>query len=523
MQPTHYYQNISLESDWFFEAVNRYFSRIAIVDYTNSNPIPYSYAEIHQIVNQYCDSLQNTYKLQLGDKIGIIDENRMEHLFLLLACLRMGYVFVPMNFRLVSQEIQYQLQKTNPKLLFYGNGYLGNAIQEFQNMVPEIIELNSFSNSVHQNLVQSIIQPQRLDPELPLIVLFTSGTTGKPKAALLSRRMILWNNIQTIHGWSLDTNDSTIIHTPFFHAGGLNVLTTPLLFMGGKSYLTKGFHVDIVLKLVQEKKINLLFAVPTMYQLLIDHIEFEQTDFSYLKIVISGGAPCPKHILDTFRKKGVNMRQGFGMTEVGVNCFYINVEDVLRKPDSVGKPMIFSSLQLFDDNGQKIESDGTGTLYLNGPHLFSGYIGISKEETFDPKYGFNSGDIAKRDEEGFYYITGRKKDIIIRGGENIYPLEVEMQINLCNLFQELSVVGKKDSFWGEIPVLIVSMKKDCTFDKDLFYEHCKKNLASYKIPHWIYFVQELPKTETGKISRLKIQNWIESNHIKNKIQIKDNK
>lgn len=482
-----------------------YQDRIAIVDYTESNHALYTYQDLAKFSIKYHSFLSKFLAFQ--EDVVYINKNSIEHLFLLFATLRGGYRYVPINPRLKENEIVKMLSQLKTKLLIYGDEFKGNIDKISKELrVTNTFHINDIRREI-SNIVNHVEPEENLFLEDDWIILFTSGTTGIPKAARLPIRMVLGNILQTIIFWQLKKDDSSVIHTPFFHAGGLNVLTTPLLFLGGKLYLLSHFNPEVVLSLIEQKKINKIFAVPTMYKAMIDHPNWKNTDLSNLDFAISGGAPCPEFIIKEFEKKGVLLRQGFGMTEVGVNCFFINEKDIKRKLGSVGIPMIFLDVKLTDpETNQIIEGEGEGLLWFKGFVVFKGYEGISYEATFDEKLGFCSGDIAYRDKDGFYWIKGRKKDIIIRGGENIYPLEIEKEVQEFEEVDECSLIGIEDDFWGEKPVLGLKFKNEVNINqfeekiKNIIQE-LKAKLASYKIPHEVFVIKDFPKTSTGKISK----------------------
>jgi fatty-acyl-CoA synthase len=502
-----------------------YKNREAIVDLVHNYEKIYTYEDISLYTKKFHHFLSNYLSYQ--EDIVYINKNTIEHIFLYFACLRGSFRYVPLNPRLRNNEIINMLSQLKKiKVLIYGDEFKGdvNSLKKELN-ISYIFHIDEVNGLIKKN-VQDVAPYYDGSIEQDWIILFTSGTTGIPKAARLPNRMVMANIIQTVIFWNLQKNHSSVIHTPFFHAGGLNVFTTPLLFVGGKLYLLDFFNPEKVLNLINEKKITHLFAVPTMFQSMINSAMWNKTDFSSLNFVISGGAPCPEKIIDEFQKKGITLRQGFGMTEVGVNCFFIDENDVKRKKGSVGIPMPFLEVNITELNTKNIiEGEGEGVMWFKGLVLFNGYQNVSNEEIFDNFLGFCSGDIAYRDNEGFYWIRGRIKDMIIRGGENIYPSEIEKEVYENSKIDECSVFGIEDNYWGEIPVLALKFKNEVIeehyeYEVDNIIKQLKEKLASYKIPHLVIILDSLPKNATGKISKKDLVNLYNNNKLLKVIKIK---
>lgn len=478
----------------------KFSSKIAITDLSCNRD--YSYKDLYNLTLKY--SIIFSKYLSKNEDLVYVNSNTVEHIFFLFSSIENNFRFVPINPRLKEKEILMMLKQINPKCLIYGPEFKGDI-----SIIQKELKIeNVFSIEEIKNMIEHIKEKEHDFPDTnssledDVLILFTSGTTGIPKAARISKRMILFNVFHTVMYWELQSNDSTTIHTPMFHAGGLNVLTTPLLFIGGRLYLLEKFNTEDILILINEKKINLLFAVPTMFHMMINSQLWKDISLENMKLIISGGAPCPKIIYDEFLKKNFILKQGFGMTEVGVNCFFISNDDAKQKIGSVGKPMMFLDVTLTDEGNNIIDSEGKGVIWFKGPVVFNGYVGIPKESTFDERLGFCSGDIAYRDPDGFFWIVGRTKDVIIRGGENIYPLEIEREVYECSWVEECSLVGMQNTQWGEIPILFIKTRKKVSQnDINDLYANLRKSLSSYKLPHTIVLINEFPKNSMGKIQK----------------------
>jgi fatty-acyl-CoA synthase len=346
-----------------------------------------------------------------------------------------------------------------------------------------------------------------LDGEDPYCILYTSGTTGRPKGAVLPHRQVLWNAINTVISWGLDEGDVSPILTPMFHSGGLFVFLVPLHYAGGRIILARNFDVDQSLQTIQAEKCTVILGVPTMYQLWMDSPLFESADFSSVRFFISGGAPCPVSLMKAWRQaKHVSFRQGYGLTEVGTNCFSMTDEEAGRKAGSVGKPIFHSRMRLVDSRGQEVAPGETGELLIQGPHVSLGYWNnpeATREALVDG--WFHTGDMARQDDEGFYYIVGRYKDMIISGGENIYAAEVEAVFRQHPAVADAALFGQADEQWGEIGVMVVVLKNGKSANETELQDFCRSRLARYKAPKRVIFAETLPYSPYGKVIKAELK------------------
>jgi fatty-acyl-CoA synthase len=343
----------------------------------------------------------------------------------------------------------------------------------------------------------------------PCLMLFTSGTTGKPKGVLLHGKMLRSNQIETCRGWGLRSTDKTIVETPFFHTGGYNVLCLPLLSIGGEIIIAAEFNLKTLFETIQKDKITVYFGVPTMFQMMLEHSRVDNVDFSSIRFFVSGGAHCPQKVIESFQKKGIVFKQGFGLTEVGPNCFLLEEKDAIRKLGSIGRPMPHSHVFLLNKNNEKAKVNEIGEIVISGPHLCAGYY--KDQQLFSAscfKSAFRTGDLAKFDSEGFYTIVGRKKDMYISGGENIYPAEVEKVILDIESVAQAIVVSRPDNKWGEVGVAF--LHSTTHFSIEELRNLLTNKLSRYKHPHQIKYLEEFPLLANGKIDRKKLSEW--ANH-----------
>jgi fatty-acyl-CoA synthase len=303
--------------------------------------------------------------------------------------------------------------------------------------------------------------------------------------------------------WGLTPDDVTILNAPLFHTGGLNVFTAPLVHIGGTSIVCRAFDADQVFDLIRDAGVTLYFGVPTMFIAMQQHPRWLEADFDRLKLVISGGAPCPLPVFERFWARGVDFKTGYGLTEAGPNTFWLPPQDVRRKPGAVGFPLFHVDVKLVDERGQPSPADQVGELFVRGPHVCAGYWNRPEESAraIDSDGWLRTGDLARRDAEGYYTIVGRSKDMIISGGENIYPAEVESVLHAHPAVAEAALIGVPDPKWGEVGRAIIVRRGDVNISSEELADFCQARLARYKIPKSFVFVDLLPKTAAGKIDK----------------------
>jgi fatty-acyl-CoA synthase len=491
--------------------------REALYDFTTG--VRYTYAELNQRANRAANFLQERHGVKKGDRVSILAHNSIAYVDLLFGIGKIGAIFAPLNWRLTSRELTYIVNDCQPKILIVGPEFvpvydqMKDAIQ-----VEHVISLGGAEIRGAEKYENSIMQASMLPPTQPLIedddaycILYTSGTTGRSKGAVLPHRQILWNAINTVISWGLSEKDVSPILTPMFHSGGLFVFLVPLFYAGGRIVMARSFDPDASLKLIVDEKCTVILGVPTLFQVWMNSPKFTETSFDHVHFFISGGAPCPPSLIEAWNKaKGVTMRQGYGLTEVGVNCFSMTDEDALRKRGSVGKPIFHSEMRLIDADGNDVPVGETGDLLIKGPHVCVGYWNNPDATTQSLKEGwFHTGDMARMDEEGYYYIAGRFKDMIISGGENVYAAEVEAVFREHECVADAALIGQPDDKWGEVGLMIVACKPNQQVSAEELLQFCVGRLAKYKIPKRIEFVDALPYSPYGKVMKAELRKqWI---------------
>jgi fatty-acyl-CoA synthase len=425
-----------------------------------------------------------------GDRVALLSPNHIVYFELLFACEVIGAIFVPLNWRLTLEERNYILRDCGAKCVVTHDDY----IEQAKGLASPVFSFDQLA------AINAVPFKRSSNPKLPAAIIYTGGTTGKPKGVILTNENISSNAINTIVSWGLNEGDVTLTCLPMFHTGGLNALSTPLLMAGGSVVLMQNFETKKAMDLLNMYDCTVALLVPTMYHMMIEHPRFQNEMFLSMKTFLSGGAPCPLEVYEAFYQKGKLFKEGYGLTEAGPNNFYIDPFEAYRKKGSVGKPMLFNEVKLMKEDNQEAASGEVGEIYIKGPHVFLGYWS-NEEETAKVKKGcwLRTGDLGRKDEDGYFYIVGRVKDLIISGGENIYPTEVEQILSQHEAVKEACVIGVPHDKWGEAVVAVVTRKRPVS-DQELI-TFCTRRLGKYKIPKKIIFISELPKTAVGKLDK----------------------
>jgi fatty-acyl-CoA synthase len=457
-----------------------------------------SYRDLDRRANRLAHALEHSCGVKRGDRVAILAHNRSEHFELLFACAKLGALFVPLNWRLAAAELDAVLADCEPTAFLYDRP-CAEIVSAMKARAPRQVALDepSAGGQGYEALIEKgsdgAAGSAEVSLEDPLMICYTSGTTGRPKGALLSHRQLVFNSLSTALAIGLSPDDATLVFMPLFHTGGLNCLATPLLHHGGRVVLMPGFDAERALQLSAAERVTLQMGVPTIFQMLRDAPSFAKTDLSATRTALCGGAPCPLGLIEDYRARGVLFRQGFGMTEVGPNCFSLTEEDAFEKAGSIGWPNFY----LEADIGEG------GELLLGGPMVTLGYFRNPEatEQAFRGTRFFHTGDVVRRDDQGYYYVIGRKKEMFISGGENVYPAEVELAIAALEGVLEACVIGMPDAKWGEVGRAVVVRRPGAVVEERALLAWLAGRLAKYKVPKSVVFADELPKNASGKVLR----------------------
>ena len=400
----------------------------------------------------FAEFLSDEHKIKEGDRIAIYSQNSSEHVLLFSACIKTGAIIVPLNFRLTPREINTLISDAEPSLFYYS--------AEFKDQV-EKLDLSSSTVKADLSEISEFLLNEgtgsdyrtikSFEEDHPVMILYTAGTTGLSKGVIITHRMLFWNSVNTGLRLDLTSSDHTQSFAPFFHTGGWNVLFTPFLHHGASHTLLTHFDPDLILSLMESEKATILFGVPTMLQMMADSPLFDKVDLSTVRYAIVGGAPMPIPLINKWHEKGVYIRQGYGLTEVGPNTFSLHQDDAIRKKGSIGFPNFYIDAKIVNEKGEEAGTNKVGELWMRSPVVTPGYWRKETETANAITDGwFHTGDMMRKDEEGYYYVVDRKKNMFISGGENVYPAEIESFLLTNDKVKEAAVIGIADKKWGEV-------------------------------------------------------------------------
>ena len=493
--------------------------KIAIIDYGKNPEWRLTYRQMNERANKLA-SYFKSIGIDKGDRVAIFARDGIEHLDTFFACAKLGAIHTAFNWRLHWREAVDIIENTAPKVMIYSDDFksiiseIEHATRNSQFTIPNYIHLegDGVANSKHfestlQNSATTPVKCESLEAEDIAALIFTGGTTGLPKAAQVSHRMIAWNTLNTvIH--DVTHNDTYLNVFPMFHTGGLFVYTLPQVILGGTTTLIRQFDPALVLSLIEREKVTIFGGVPSMYQLMTQAENWSQVNLSSLRFCTSGGAPLPVPLVEKYTKeKGIRFKQGFGMTEFGPGIFALAPEDAIRKAGSIGRPNFFVDARVVDDDNKPLGPNEIGELVLKGPSYSSGYFNNpeASKDAVDADGWFHTGDLAKHDEEWYFYIVDRKKDMFFSGGENVYPVEIEEAFYQHSAVHMCAVIGVPDAKWGEAGKAVVVLKPGTSATEQELLAHCRANLAGYKVPKSIVFVDALPILSAGKILKRELK------------------
>ncbi len=423
-----------------------------------------------------------------GGRVAVLAPNEGAVVALLFGCWRVGAALAPLHHRLAAAELREELERLRPGLLVVGRGFEERA-REVESVSAPTVPLSGTA-TIEATEPPGIV---RTAGEATGLILPTGGSTGRPKSAEVSVRALVSNALNTASAWDLRTEDSGLAAYPFFHTGGWNVLTLPLLSIGGESRLLDRPDPHAILEEILRGRVTVLSAVPTTLMDLVELEGFPQAPLDRLRFVKSGGGPSPAWVVERFRERGVPFYQGYGLTEAGPNLFYSSRDD-LERPGTVGRPTPLAELALRTEDGRDADE---GELWVRGPLVFSGYLGAPEGSEAARVDGWvATGDVLRRDKDDFYYFVGRRKQMFKSGGENVYPTEVEAVLETHPAVRECAVVGVPDPRWGEVGCAFVRTSADVPDEELVVF--LRARLAHFKVPRRFVRVSGIPRTAAGK-------------------------
>jgi fatty-acyl-CoA synthase len=447
--------------------------------------------------------------IRKGDAVAYIGENSPQFLQVMFAAAQLGAVFVPVNTRLAAPEMQHVLVDSGARALILDVDFLDRAMPGVEAAriaqvivtgdgspeTPGLARLAAVANGGHT--------VADVDLDDPAAIIYTSGTTGRPKGAVLSHGNLTWVALNCIVDYDVVSTDVSLMISPLFHVASLGMGALPVVLKGATLVLEKGFDAGRALSLIESRGITMLSGVPTTYQMMADHPAWASTDLSTLQKLTCGGSAVPTRILNAYEERGLSFSQGYGMTETSPGATSLSPAMTRAKQGSVGLPHFFTEVRIADENGDTVPRGTVGEIEITGPNVFLGYHGQPEAtaEAFTDDGWFRSGDLGYLDADGYLFIADRLKDMIISGGENIYPAEVENLISDIEGISGVAVVGVPDERWGEVPLAVVTLQEGAEVDTAIVRSHLDGLLARYKLPKSVVVVEELPRTASGKVRK----------------------
>ena len=498
-------------ANWIAESAARHPDKVAIRFHGRE----LSYRDFAALAERIAGAL-TTAGVRRGDAVAFLGFNSPEMLALLFSCARLGALFMPLNWRLAAPEHQQMLADCPPQVLIVERDFiaptaaLGAALD---GMARVGIGGEAAGWLAWDNFLAAASTPARHDPadgtDTPLLICYTSGSTGKPKGVLLTQRAIEVNAANSEDMHDLVADDVILNTLPLFHVGGLNNLTTPALKAGCTVVLHAKFDPVATFDALEAEGITLTVLVPAQLDMMMAHRRWPSADFSRLRMITTGSTIVPRHVIHAVHDKGVPLVQVYGSTETSPIAVYLKAGDAMRKIGSTGRVGKHCQLRLVDSAGNDVKPGETGEIWIKGGNVMSGYWQAPDATATVLNDGwYRSGDMGHLDEEGYLYVDGRSKDMIISGGENIYPAEIENLLIESPDIAEASVIGRPDPRWGEIVVAVVVPKENCELSSEQVLKLLEGRIARFKHPKEVVLVKALPKTALGKVRKEDVRHLV---------------
>jgi fatty-acyl-CoA synthase len=491
---------------WLTKHAQLHPHRVALV----TSEKTFTYGDLNRESNRTAHALKSL-GLKEGDRIGVLCMNYPQFLCLLFGAGKLGVVNVSLNYRLTPPEIAYQMQDSNVRALFVGSEQIGYiAPLKEQTQIGKVFVLEgdapagcgSYAHLIAHQSDAELAEPISWDKDL--LTVYTSGTTGKPKGAVLSHANQFWNALNDIIPLRLTADDVMLTILPLVHVGGVGLFTLPGLLLGSKIVMPRKFDPDEAWRLIEKERVTVVMGVPAIWQMLLASPLFGKVDASSVRYFYNGGDRCPLEVVRAFRERGLPFGGGYGLTETSPTAFMLEPEDFERGTAQlgfIGKPAFFNDARYVSE-GKDVPPGEVGEIWLRGGNVFGGYLNRpdANAEVITDGW-FHTGDLALHDEEGFTFVVGRSKEMFKSGGLNVYPAEIEAVMGKHPAIREVCVIGIPDPKWNEVGKAIVALKPGTTATPEELIAFCEGQLARYKMPKSAVFVDALPRNTLGKVNR----------------------
>jgi fatty-acyl-CoA synthase len=471
-----------------------------------------TYAALAQRIGQAARALKSELGVRAGDRVAILAANHPDYLVLLYACARLGAMLVPLNWRLAVPEQVYILCDASVKALVVEQAF-APVVEPLTRALPEVRIVGLDYAPVNGTSLATVLEAANgdgrnphIDTSTPLLIVYTSGTTGRPKGAVLRQEALVWNAVMSQHMHDMTATDHVLTVLPMFHVGGLNIQTTPALQLGATVTLHARFAPEATLAAIERDRPTLTVLVPATVQAMLEHPRWEATQLGSLRAVTTGSTQVPQRLVDAITQRGVPVLQVYGATETCPVAVYTRLCGDWRRPGSTGLPGLMCEAKIVDDSGSEVAPGTAGEVVVRGPNVFFEYWGNAQATAETLRDGwYHSGDVGMRDTDGHFFIHDRKKNLIISGGENIYPAEVERVLHTHPDVAEAAVVGRPDEKWQEVPIAYLVRRAGSTADTAEIEAFCLQQLARFKVPRAFLFVDSLPRNAMGKVQHYRLK------------------
>jgi fatty-acyl-CoA synthase len=448
-----------------------------------------------------------------GDRIGYLGLNHPDFLVTMFAAARIGGVFVPLNYRLTAPELSYILGDAGVHTLVADAEHAAvvDPVRAEAGVRRGIALTPTPGWESLDDLItarEPLAEPQHPAPEEVAVIMYTSGTTGRPKGAMLTHGNLFWNNVNALLAFDISQHDVSLLCAPLFHIGGLNVTTLLTLQKGGHIVLMPTFDPGQALKLIVEHRVTTMFGVPAMFLFMSQTPQFAATDLSSIRYILCGGAPVPVPLINRYAERGVPFAQGYGLTETAPLALVLRTDEVAVKVGAAGHQVLpLSDVRLVNGDNRPVPAGQRGEICVRGPQVMAGYWNNPEatEAVIDAEGWFHTGDIGQADEEGYVWVVDRFKDMVISGGENVYTAEVEDVLYRHPAIAEVAVLGTPHERWGEAVTAVAALHPGATLTLEELRAFARDKLAGYKIPLRLEFVDVLPRNPAGKVLKYQLR------------------
>ena len=452
----------------------------------------------------------------VGDRVGFLGFNQPSFIETMFATVSLGAIFVPLNFRLTGEELAFIIDDAGVHSLI-----VDPDLVPVVKSVSERLPCRHFY-SVHGALdgfaclesglsvAEPLSEIATSSPHDTLLIMYTSGTTGLPKGAMLTHGNIVWNNVNASLAFGANKSDVLLTAAPLFHIGGLNVMTISAFQMGSPLVLLRHFDPEAVLNAIEDHSVTHMFGAPAMFLFMAQHPTFATRDLSSIEILIVGAAPCPESLISLYGQRGISFCQGYGLTETSPFASFLGPQKCLEKLGSAGLPPVHTELRIVDHDNTAVGPNERGEICIKGPNIMKGYWNRPEAtaNAIDEMGWFHSGDVGYIDEEGYLYICDRLKDMVITGGENVYPAEVESVLFEHPAITEVAVIGLPDEKWGEAVTAVAAVTDGSDLTLEVLRDFAVSKLARYKLPSRLHIVEALPRNPAGKVLKFELRETL---------------